>query len=123
MNRRDDPVQIEDSQMTQSANLWWKDRAMRDPAGHSVPGGTGCIIPDADASLIRFQYAGEDSGTVDGRRVVIASGYKDGSVFNWTYTPGAGCRSTEPLTATAPERVGRLQSRQRSGRPCPAGGV
>lgn len=99
MNRRDDPVQIEDSQMVQSVNLWWKDRAMRTRPGIQCRA-EQVYHPDADATLIRFQYAGEDSGTVDGRRVVIASGYKDGSVFNWTYTPGV-LSFDGTLTATA----------------------
>ena len=50
MNRRDDPVQIEDSQMVQSVNLWWKDRAMRTRPGIQCRA-EQVYHPDADATL------------------------------------------------------------------------
>ena len=99
MNRRDDPVQIEEHQVVQSVNLWWRDRAMRTRPGLQCRA-EQVFQPDADATFLRFEYAGEDSGTVDGRRVVIASGYQDGSVINWSYTP-AVLSFDGSLTATA----------------------
>ena len=85
-NTRDEAGMIEDSQLAACSNLWWKEEALRTRPGIGC-GTEQTAEPEADAYVTLFQYAGEDGGAVDGRRVVIAAGYKDGSATNWDYTP------------------------------------
>ena len=85
-NIRDEAGMIGDNQLTACSNLWWKEEALRTRPGIGS-GADQMAEPESGAYITLFQYAGEDGGAYEGRRVVIAAGYQDGSSTDWVYTP------------------------------------